>query len=139
MKTIIFSILFSLMFLTPMSKLSLAAEPVCAIGNETEFREEIKTLKAEFLIAKPVALEKALALVNKNRANSGKHLIQADRLILGVFVNPSKNALMVGYAFFKDGCLVPGAVGAMPAVIFADFVSQAKIDFEKDFIEERSS
>ena len=132
-------VLLTLLLTLPSASSVYSAEANCVLGDEKEFRESVSALNPAFVVAKPIALQKALALINKNRASAGKHIIEADHMIGGVFVNPAKNALMMGYAFFKDGCLVPGAVGAMPAAVFAGFITEAGIDFEKDFTEERSS
>jgi hypothetical protein len=76
----------------------------CQIPLDT-FMERVAKIEAKTFTAKPEALAKLVAHINKNREKQNRELLQADMLIVG-HMN-SGGMPQVGLAMSYKGCIIP--------------------------------
>jgi len=105
-----------------------AAAPKCAAETEQDFMARVEKLNAKILIAKPDTRDKIMEMVNGPRIKKKLFLYEADKIAIGLF--NLKGVSMVGIAWFKDGCYVPGTAEVMPSKVFAQIMEAIKVQFE---------
>jgi hypothetical protein len=84
--------------------LSASARAECQIPLDT-FMQRVAKIEAKMFTAKPDALVKLVAHINKNREKQGREKLEADLLIVG-HMN-SGGMPQVGLAMSYKGCIVP--------------------------------
>lgn len=89
------------------------ADHECQIADEEEFFSTVEAKNATVMIASEEALQIIIGIINKDRSSRGVFLVEADKLMIGIF--EQENTLYVGVVAFKDRCVVPGTVAVVPA------------------------
>lgn len=94
---------------------------ICQIGTEEEFYATVVSVKkATVMIANDKARDTIMAKVNDDRAKNNLYLIEADKLVIGLF--EEDGMLFVGIVGFKDRCAVPGTVAVVTAQNWVSFI-----------------
>lgn len=85
----------------------------CQIADEDEFFATVNAKNATVMLASEEALEIIIGIINKDRSERGVFLIEADKLMIGIFED--SGSVYVGTVAFKNRCVVPGTVAVVPA------------------------